>query len=311
MAMTSVAPTSDTPLAVEGVSVAYGDMEALSTVTLHLEAGVTALLGPNGAGKTTLFRVGAGILPPDDGTVRVAGRDPFADPAAKAAVGYLGHGPALDGRRSVRANLDFWGRAAGLDAEERERRTADVAERFAFADLLDRPGDALSRGQRQRVALGRALLHDPAVLFLDEPTSGLDPTTADRLRAELADLATDRALLYATHHLHEAAALADRIAFLRDGRVIEHDDVEQLRAETGLSDERLVAVEAGETAEASLRALGYDPRREDDAWVVSLREGEEPADVVAALVDRDVEVSGVRRVEADLNDIYRRLEGRR
>jgi len=302
---------SDYPLAIEGVSVAYGDVDALSNVTLHLDAGVTALLGPNGAGKTTLFRVGAGVLPPDAGTARLAGRDPFTDPASKADAGYLAHGPALDGRRSVRANLDFWGRAYGLDASERGERIERVAERFDFAELLDRDGDALSRGQRQRVALGRALLHDPDVLFLDEPTSGLDPTTADRLRGELDDVAADRTLLYATHNLHEAAALADDIAFLRDGELVAHDDVDALLARTDLERGQQVAVDAGGDAEDALRALGYDPERRNGEWLVSLHPDEEPADVVAALVERDVRVSGVRRADADLSDLYRRLEGQR
>lgn len=309
--MATSTSASDAPLAIEGVSVSYGDVKALSRVTLHLEPGVTALLGPNGAGKTTLFRVGAGILPPDDGTARLAGRDPFTDPASKTDVGYLGHGPALDGRRTVRVNLDFWGQTYGLSETEREARIAHVADRFEFTDLLDRDGDALSRGQRQRVALGRALLHDPTVLFLDEPTSGLDPTTADRLRDELDKIAADRTLLYATHNLHEAAELAERIAFLRDGELIAHDDVDTLFAQTGLAEGRQVAVDAGADAEEALQSFGYNPTREDGEWVVTLRADEEPADVVAALVRQGVRVSGVQRADTDLNDLYRRLEGQR
>ena len=302
----------DSPaLAVEGVSVTYGDVRALSTVTLHLGAGLTALLGPNGAGKTTLFRVGAGVLPPESGTVRIDGRDPFATPDSKADVGYLAHGSALDGRRSVRANLAFWGRAYGLDESERLDRIETVADRFDFADLLDRDGDALSRGQRQRVGLGRALLHDPSVLFLDEPTSGLDPTTAQALRDELDAVADDRTLLYATHNLHEAAELADEIAFLRDGTLVAHDAVETLLARADVSGGRQVLVDAGEGVEPALRDLGYDPVREDGEWRVTLADGEEPADVVAALVDRGVRVSSVDRIEADLDDLYRHLEGRR
>jgi len=304
-------PANDSPLAIEDVSVSYGNIQALSTVTLQLESGLTALLGPNGAGKTTLFRVGAGILPPDTGTVYLAGRDPFTDPAAKTDVGYLGHGAALDGRRRVRANLDSWGRTYGLDETARENRIARVADRFEFADLLDRPGEALSRGQHQRVALGRATLHDPSVLFLDEPTSGLDPTTADRLRTELETLAAERTLLYATHNLHEAAKLADRIAFLLDGQLIAHDEVDSLLAKTGLKEDRRVAVDAGVDAEDPLRSLGYDPTRQGDAWVVTLGADEEPADVVAALVEQGVRVSGIRRADVDLNDLYRRLEAQR
>ena len=308
--MTMNIDASDAPLAIEGVSVAYGDVQALSTVTLHLDSGVTALLGPNGAGKTTLFRVGAGILPPDVGTVRVTGRDPFTEPMSKRAIGYLTHGPALDARRSVRANLDFWGQAYDLGEHERRGRITQVANRFDFTDLLDRDGDALSRGQSQRVALGRAVLHDPDVLFLDEPTSGLDPTTASRLREVFDKIATDRTLLYATHNLHEAADLADDIAFLRNGELVAHDDVEDLLARSGLAGDRQVAVVAGEDAEAALRTMGYDPERQDNEWVVTLHSEEKPADIVAALVERDVRVSGVRHVNADLTDLYRRLEAK-
>jgi len=308
--MTTATAESGATLAVEGISVAYGDVQALSTVTLHLGEGLTALLGPNGAGKTTLFRVGAGVLPPDRGTVRIGGKDPFTEPDSKADVGYLPHGAALDGRRSVRANLDFWGRAYGIEEPERADRIERVAERFEFADLLDRDGDTLSRGQRQRVGLGRALLHDPSVLFLDEPTSGLDPTTANALRDELDAVAAERTLLYATHNLHEAADLADEIAFLRDGEVVAHDAVETLLARADVSGGRQVLVDAREDAEPVLRDLGYDPTHRNGEWLVTLSDGEEPADVVAKLVERDVRVSGVDRVEADLDDLYRHLEGR-
>lgn len=308
--MTTAIVDSDAPLAVEGVSATYGDLKALSAVTLHLGKGLTALLGPNGAGKTTLFRVGAGVLPPEQGTVRIAGRDPFTDPDAKAEVGYLAHGSSLDGRRTVRANLDFWGRVYGLDASERAERIETVAEQFDFADLLDRDGDALSRGQRQRVGLGRALLHDPAVLFLDEPTSGLDPTTAQALRDELDAVAADRTVLYATHNLHEAAALADDVAFLREGEIVAHDAVETLLAQADVSGGRQVLVDAGADAETALRSLGYDAQRRNGEWLVTLADGEAPADLVARLVDRDVRVSGVDRVETDLDDLYRHLEAR-
>ena len=308
--MSSQTTESAVPLAVEGVSVSYGDVQALSTVTLHLESGFTALLGPNGAGKTTLFRVSAGVLPPDSGTVRIAGRDPFTDPESKADIGYLPHGPALDGRRSVRENLQFWGQAYGMSEDDRTQRIETVADRFAFADLLDRDGDALSRGQRQRVGLGRALLHDPSVVFLDEPTAGLDPTTSQNLQDELDTVAEDRTLLYATHNLQEAADLADHIAFLRDGELVAYDAVDALLASTELGGGRQVAVDAGEDARKPLQDLGYDPTREDGEWLVTLSDDEEPADIVGALVERDVRVSGVETVEADLDDLYRHLEGR-
>ncbi|MFT4890435.1 MAG: ABC-2 type transport system ATP-binding protein [Halobacteriales archaeon] len=308
--MSTVTAESSAPLAVEGVSVSYGDVQALSTVTLHLDPGFTALLGPNGAGKTTLFRVSAGVLPPDSGTVRIAGRDPFTDPESKADVGYLSHGPALDGRRSVRENLHFWGRAYGMAEGERADRIETIADRFAFADLLDRDGDALSRGQRQRVGLGRALLHDPSVVFLDEPTAGLDPTTSRSLQDELDAVAEDRTLLYATHNLHEAADLADYIAFLRDGELVAHGAVDTLLASTQLGGGRQVAVDAGEDAREPLDDLGYDPTREDGEWLVTLSDGEEPADLVGNLVERGVRVSGAETVEADLDDLYRHLEGR-
>lgn len=308
--MTHLSAARSPALSLDGVAVTYGDLQALSDVSLTLGDGLTALLGPNGAGKTTLFRVGAGVLPPDTGTVRIAGADPFTDPSVKSQIGYLAHGSALDGRRSVRANLAFWAAAYGVPAADRPDRIAAVAERFDFADLLDRDGDALSRGQRQRVGLGRALVHDPAIVFLDEPTSGLDPTAAQSLRDELDAVARDRVLLYATHNLHEAATLADDIAFIRDGRLVAHDDVDSLLEATDVSSARQVLVRAGADAEPALRDLGYEPTRDGEQWRVSLSNGEDPADLVAALVDRDVRVSGVEPVEADLDDLYRHLEAR-
>lgn len=112
---------NDVPFAVKDASVAYDVMQALSNVTLQLTPGITALIGPNGAGKTTRFRVSGDVLPPDAGTVRLAVRDPGTDASSKSTVGYIVHGPALDGRRTVRANLDFWSRAYDLDMDEVNR----------------------------------------------------------------------------------------------------------------------------------------------------------------------------------------------
>lgn len=147
------------------VDAGYGRHRVLVDVTMHLDAGFHIVLGPNGAGKTTLFRVGAGILPPQAGTVAIEGRDLFQNPAEKRHVAYLSHRPALASDLTVRDNLEFWGRVLGLSAPERRAAVADVAEALDLHDLLTQKAGTLSRGQSQRVAIARALLGHPRVFF--------------------------------------------------------------------------------------------------------------------------------------------------
>jgi ABC-2 type transport system ATP-binding protein len=203
---------------VSDLSQHYGEVCALDAVSFAVQGpGVTALLGRNGAGKSTLLRVLAGISSPQRGAVRVAGHDAATQGRAlRASVGFAPEHPALDDHTTARAHLAWLAALRGCppDAVERALTRCDLAA------LADRRLTALSHGQRQRVGIACAILHEPPVLLLDEPTAGLDPAQLATLRALLTALAAAHTILISTHMLHEARALATSAFVLERGALL-------------------------------------------------------------------------------------------
>ena len=199
-------------LELRGVGHAYGDRVVLAGVDRVLEPGrALALLGPNGSGKSTLLRCIAGLLRPRAGAVLVDGRESCElDPAERARVAYAGHRPLLWGGLSARENLVLCAGLYGLgrDTAERALESADLA------DAAERPAAALSQGQRQRLALARALLPSPSLLVLDEPHSGLDEASSARLDELLTDARGQVTIALATHERARAERLCDELLHL-------------------------------------------------------------------------------------------------
>jgi ABC-2 type transport system ATP-binding protein len=238
----------------------FGDVVAVDRLSLRVAEGtILALLGPNGAGKTTTVRMLAGLLAPTSGAATVAGCDVRADPAGvRARVGLVTDAPGLYEQMTLPAYLDFFGGLYGLDAVARRRRIDELLE---FFDLAGRRRDKMagfSTGMKQKAALARALLHEPAVLFLDEPTSGLDPLAARAVRDLIVSLKhASRTIVLCTHDLDEAERLADEIAIVQRGRIVAADAPRALRA--GASADATVRIELAApcpTALAALAALG-------------------------------------------------------
>jgi heme ABC exporter ATP-binding subunit CcmA len=205
-------------IVLRGVSRAFGPLYALDQVELTIPAGAfVACMGANGAGKTTLLRVIAGLATPTEGSVHVAGVDQReAGTGLRAMIGYVGHASMLYGDLTVRENLAFHADLHGLSRDAVER----AATRFDVTHALDRPARILSRGNTQRAALARALLHDPAVVLLDEPFTGLDLASSDRLAVILASLHERGHTVVMTVHDATHAVLADRLLVLAEGRVV-------------------------------------------------------------------------------------------
>jgi ABC-2 type transport system ATP-binding protein len=195
----------------------------LDGLDLRLAPGeVLALLGPNGAGKTTTIRLLNGVLRPDRGHARVLGLDPVTEGhALRRRTGVLTENAGLDDRLTARENLLFVAKVRGFDRRGATKRVDDLLEQFGLTARRDRPVHGASTGQRRRLALARALVHDPEVLFLDEPTSGLDPAATRDVISLIDDLATKRGrtIVLCTHYLGEAGRLADRMAVLHLGRL--------------------------------------------------------------------------------------------
>ncbi len=204
----------------EGIRKSFGPFEALRGVDLAISAGERcALFGPNGAGKTTLLKILSGLARPTAGGARVLGRDP-RDPSVRARVGYLGHGGWLHDALSAEENLAFYGALYGTgDLPARIGRV--LAEVGLEARRHDRVS-TYSRGLRQRLAIARALLHEPTLLFLDEPFTGLDRAAALALAEFLRRIATEggRTVLAVTHELDVGLDLASRVLVLAGGRLV-------------------------------------------------------------------------------------------
>ncbi|MCX7683427.1 MAG: ABC transporter ATP-binding protein [Anaerolineae bacterium] len=201
----------------------FDDFTAVSRVTLSVAAGeILALLGPNGAGKTTTVRMVGAILRPTEGRAIVAGYDVATHPReVRRRVGFLTEHPGLYLRMRGREYLEFFGGLMGLEPQETERRAAALLDKLDMREAWDRRMGTYSKGMRQKMALVRALLHDPPVLLLDEPTSAMDPHSARLVREAIFRLRDNRrAIILCTHNLSEAEMLADRIAIIRRGRIV-------------------------------------------------------------------------------------------
>jgi ABC-2 type transport system ATP-binding protein len=222
-AATAPAPPAAPGIEVTGVHRSFGSVRALDGVDLTARAGaVTALVGPNGSGKTTLLLVLAGLLVPDSGHVRVAGHDPVTDgPAARARTGWMPDAFGTWDSLTAREVLLTFGAAYRLPRSVAVARAAELLETVHLTEYADRPASVLSRGQKQRLGLARALVHDPAVLLLDEPASGLDPRSRVDLRVLLRELAgRGTTVLVSSHVLTELDELADDAVFLSRGRTV-------------------------------------------------------------------------------------------
>lgn len=202
----------------------FDDFRAVDKVTLNIPSGsVLALLGPNGAGKTTTVRMLTSILAPTSGWAKVAGYNVVEQPEkVRASVGVLTEQHGLYERMKAIEYLDFFGRVYHMSANERKQRSLHLMEQFDLTFALEKRLGDYSKGMKQKLALVRAMLHNPPVLLLDEPTSAMDPLSAKLVRDAIVELQRDeqRTFLITTHNLTEAQALANSIAVIRSGRII-------------------------------------------------------------------------------------------
>ena len=289
----------------------FGPRVAVDDVTFDVaRSEIVALVGPNGAGKTTMMRMLAGLIAPTKGSVTIDGvlLTQATGSLLRQRIGFLTEAPGLWDRLTVRENLRIY---AGLYALAGPERSIDrVLNTFDLADAASSRGAELSKGMRQKVALARALLHDPAILLLDEPTSGLDPEIARSVRRLLDERrAAGCAILVSTHNLDEAARLADRIAVLQ-GRLLALDRPAALarRLTTG----RMIVRVGGEASAHLPAVLAFDAgaSAQGSTLVVTMppADGSTPA-LVRALVSAGADILEVRPEMPALEDVYLHLVG--
>jgi len=208
------------------------DFWAVNGVTLNVQPGqILALLGQNGAGKTTTVRMLTALLTPTRGWARISGYDVVKHPQeVRANVGVLTEQHGLYMRMTGAEYLEFFGKVYGLDAKTRKARSDYLMEYFGLAEAAQRRSGEYSKGMKQKLALARALMHDPSVLLLDEPTSAMDPESAQLVRNEISRLKSSRrTIIICTHNLAEAEALADQIAIIYRGRILLNGTLEELK----------------------------------------------------------------------------------
>ena len=288
----------------------FGSRLVVNDVTLTVARGeIVALLGPNGAGKTTTLRMIAGLIAPTSGTVTVDGTimSRSSGAALRRRIGFLTETPGLWDRLTVRENLTVYAELYGLD--RMGDRVAGSMRTFNLIDHAEARAAELSKGMRQKVALARALVHDPDVLLLDEPTSGLDPEVTRTVRTLLDQRrAAGCAILLSTHNLDEASRIADRVAVLHE-RLVAFDPPAILRRR--LMSGRVVVRVAGESARF-LHVVGSRHEVEADGSSLTYRltdPDRETAAIVQALVNAGAEIVEVRPEMPALEDVYLHLLG--
>jgi ABC-2 type transport system ATP-binding protein len=219
-------------IVVQNVSRSFGQVHAVKNANFTVAAGtVTALIGPNGSGKTTLLLMLASLLRPDTGSIRIAGFDPVDDTAAvRSALGWmpdmLGSWAAL----TVRATLETTGRLYSMDRMTAAARASELIALVGLEQLANQPTRVLSRGQKQRLSLARALVHDPEVLLLDEPASGLDPGARIELRTLVRRIAAEgKTVLVSSHVLAELDDMADDAVYLEAGITASAERIESTK----------------------------------------------------------------------------------
>ncbi len=295
----------------ENLTRRFGDRLAVEGLTLEVREGeILGLLGPNGAGKTTTVRMLACLLAPTSGEAWVAGHSILHEPhAIRRIVGLLTETPGFYKRLTVERNLRFFAELYGVTAPGAAVRRA--LERLGLWERRNEPVATLSKGLRQRLAIARALVHDPKILFLDEPTAGLDPESARSVRDFIGELASDRRTIFlCTHNLPEAEELCQRIAVLRT-RLLALDTPGALKHQLF---ETRIAVDLARPYPELPRWLNLPFVRaasmDGNALIVTLDDPEyNNPKLVRRLVELGVEVLYVRKVERTLEDVYLELVG--
>jgi ABC-2 type transport system ATP-binding protein len=334
-------PETTPVIVAEGLTRCFSNPHDSTTITavdnlfLEVRRGeVFGFLGHNGAGKTTTVRLLNGVLLPDEGTARVLGLDPVAQgPALRCRTGVLTETPALDERLTGRQNLLVYADLYGVERTEVPCRVADLLETFGLSERADEKAAAYSKGMKHRLALARALLHEPELLFLDEPTAGLDPVAARQVHDLITGLSHEaRSVFICTHNLAEAQKLCSRVAVLEHGRLVAIGTPQDLayqlgcrqRLEIELAPQGLTAaaaildrvpaltVEDIPPAPTAARKSGDGPAEPPQVIQIAVTgDGREAiADLITALATAGVRIYRVSPHEPSLEDVYFALHDR-
>jgi len=291
----------------------FANVRAVDGLTLEVPSGIVfGFLGPNGAGKTTTIRLLLGLLAPTSGGARVLGCD-IATQAdeIRARTGSLLEHHGLYERMTAEDNLEFYGRVYRMPAARRQARIRELLDHIGLWERRKDPIRDWSRGMKQKLAVARALLARPALVFLDEPTAGLDPVASVALREDLAGLAGKEGvtIFLNTHNLAEAEKLCQRVGVIREGRLMAVGSVEELRMSNGKPKAIITGSGFSELALSELRRNPDVTSAElsDHTVTVEFDHPVEVAPIVSLLVSKGVQVEEVRKGQASLEDVFMAL----
>jgi sodium transport system ATP-binding protein len=214
----------------------FGDVKAVDGVSFEARDGeITGLLGPNGAGKTTTLRMLYSLLPPDEGEIRIDGMDPEKDAMdIKRTLGVIPDSRGLYSRLTARENIAYYGELHGMNRNSIKQRIEELTGTLDMKDFIDRRTEGFSQGQRVKVAIARAMVHEPQTVLMDEPSNGLDVMSTRALREYIRSLRqAGQSVVLSTHIMQEVAALCDRIVIIAKGRVAADGTAAQLLEKSG------------------------------------------------------------------------------
>jgi ABC-2 type transport system ATP-binding protein len=289
------------------------EIQALRGVSLDVRQGeIFGLLGPNGAGKTTLLKILCCLVLPDEGRATVGGVDTEREDLVKPQIGLVHSDErSFYWRLSARENLRFFARIYDVPSARIESRIDELLARLEMSDAADRPFSGYSSGMKQRIAIARAMLHDPPILLMDEPTRSLDPAAARALRTYVRDELNQgegKTILIATHNLHEAEEIADRVAIVAKGKVQQIGTVTEVRR-WGVQERRfqLVLASAPGPLDGPFRVLSEHTENGTRIVTVALDDGADLDEMLRALLSAGVTIRACDRAEPDLEDAFARI----
>jgi len=223
-------------IVVKNLKKSFGEVKAVNGVSFEARDGeITGLLGPNGAGKTTTLRMLYSLLPPDEGEIRIDGMDPAKDAIEiKRTLGVIPDSRGLYSRLTARENIAYFGELHGMKRQSIRQRIEELAVTLDMEDFIDRRTEGFSQGQRVKVAIARAMVHEPQTVLMDEPSNGLDVMSTRALREYIRSLRqAGQSVVLSTHIMQEVAALCDRIVIIAKGKVAADGTADQLLEKSG------------------------------------------------------------------------------
>jgi len=299
-------------ITVENLTKEFKTVTAVENISFNIDYGeIFSFLGPNGAGKTTTIRMLSTLIGPTSGTIRIDGRDPKNDGAyIRSIIGLLTESPGLYEKISAYENLNFFSSFYDMPADKRTSNIEKYLKMFGLWERRDDLAGTYSKGMKQKLALSRALIHDPKILFLDEPTAGLDPASAHMVRNFIKNLKEEQVTVFlCTHNLTEASSLSDRVCFIKR-KIIRIASLAELQDHGRNKRIKIIFKDNAERYRTVLEKMEGISGMEikDNTLSIFVEEPEKSNPVIISeLVKNNIDILYVNEIKASLEDIYLEL----